>query len=116
MACNNGLLSINHGLLYGIVACYFRLLGVPGCYYRLLAFQVALKYGLLAFPVRGSRWTFRDCRSWLWGLSVRGPLRIQGWGTCRCGAFLESHMADNLVLPGKPSSPKERATIPQSSP
>ena len=30
VACNNGLLSINYGLLYGIVACYFRLLGVPG--------------------------------------------------------------------------------------
>ena len=26
---NNGLLSMNYGLLYGIVACYFRLLGGP---------------------------------------------------------------------------------------
>ena len=30
VACNNGLLSINYGLLLGIVACYFGLLGVPG--------------------------------------------------------------------------------------
>ena len=30
VAYNYGLLSINYGLLYGIVACYFKLLGVPG--------------------------------------------------------------------------------------
>ena len=30
MASNDGLLSINYGLLWGIVACYFGLLGVPG--------------------------------------------------------------------------------------
>ena len=29
VAYNNGLLSINYGLLWGIVACNFRLLGVP---------------------------------------------------------------------------------------
>ena len=30
MACNYGLLWIIHGLLWGVVAFYFRLLGVPG--------------------------------------------------------------------------------------
>ena len=30
MAYNYGLLWLIYGLLYGIVACYFRLLGVPG--------------------------------------------------------------------------------------
>ena len=30
VAYNNGLLSINHGLLWSIVACFFGLLGVPG--------------------------------------------------------------------------------------
>ena len=30
MACSYGLLSVNHGLLWGIVAYYFGLLGVPG--------------------------------------------------------------------------------------
>ena len=30
VACNNGLLSINYGLLRSIVACFFWLLGVPG--------------------------------------------------------------------------------------
>ena len=29
MACNYGLLRLIHGLLSGIVACYFGLLGVP---------------------------------------------------------------------------------------
>ena len=30
MAYNYGLLSVNYGLLYGIVAWFFGLLGVPG--------------------------------------------------------------------------------------
>ena len=30
VANNNGLLSINYGLLWGMVACYFGLLGFPG--------------------------------------------------------------------------------------
>ena len=30
MADNYGLLSVNYGLLWSIVACYFGLLGVPG--------------------------------------------------------------------------------------
>ena len=30
MASNFGLLWLIYGLLWGIVACYFRLLGVPG--------------------------------------------------------------------------------------
>ena len=30
VAYNNELLSVNYGLLYGIVACFFGLLGVPG--------------------------------------------------------------------------------------
>ena len=30
VACNHGLLSVNYGLLWGIVASYFGLLGVPG--------------------------------------------------------------------------------------
>ena len=30
VAHSYGLLSVNYGLLYGIVACYFGLLGVPG--------------------------------------------------------------------------------------
>ena len=30
MACNYGLLSMNYGLLWGIVAYYFGLLGFPG--------------------------------------------------------------------------------------
>ena len=30
VACNYGLLSVDYGLLWGIVACYFGLLSVPG--------------------------------------------------------------------------------------
>ena len=30
MACNYGLLSVNYGLLWCVVASYFGLLGVPG--------------------------------------------------------------------------------------
>ena len=30
MACDYGLLWLIYGLLWGIVACYFRLLGIPG--------------------------------------------------------------------------------------
>ena len=30
MAYNYGLLSVNYGLLWGLVACDFGLLGVPG--------------------------------------------------------------------------------------
>ena len=39
VASNYGLLSVNGGLLWGLVACYFGLLGVPGReYLKLPAF------------------------------------------------------------------------------
>ena len=34
MAFYSGLLSVNYGLLWGIVAYYFGLLGVPGPVFR----------------------------------------------------------------------------------
>ena len=37
VAQNCGLLSVNNGLLWGIVAYYFRLLGVPGRFPELQA-------------------------------------------------------------------------------
>ena len=33
VACSYGLLSVNYGLLWGIVACCFGLLGCPGMYH-----------------------------------------------------------------------------------
>ena len=47
MAYDCGLLWLICGLLYGIVACYFRLLGVPG---RLLSsILLLLVFGLLSY-------------------------------------------------------------------
>ena len=48
-AYNNGLLSINYGLLWGIVAYCFRLLGFPGTSIFQL-FGVYCKRDILGFP------------------------------------------------------------------
>ena len=48
MAYNYGLLSVNYGLLWSIVACYFGLLGVPGDPYKnFVAVSVSLEGSFL---------------------------------------------------------------------
>ena len=52
VAYHNGLLSINYGLVWGIVACCFGLLGVPGTH---LLLMLGFKANLLAAEVVGTR-------------------------------------------------------------
>ena len=95
-----GLLSVNYGLLWSIVACCFRLLSVN---YGLLWSIVACCFRLLSVNC-GLLWSILAC--------YFGLLGVPGGVYCRAPFAYEWGLK---WVPGKPSSLKQWATIPQSS-